>query len=565
MTSQSYAFLTGARSLALGAFCAGVALLAAAPAVAQTPGTPGSPEQQAMEAELKAQVAQLERDIRDAQGDLMTGIKVNGKLLDPALLKREVVYLMGGPVIEAKIADFFIADEIEKRVAAGADPEQFKVSDEELLEELSDMMQEVRVSNPGLDFWEAVRVQYGFSRETFLQQRRQAVLFDRVFFPGKTVSDWPEVTRQSIISNTQVNAGQEDAGVKLLTQLDEASKKVDPKTGEPTGVQPFWLQMLRGFVQKQLKSWSVIEYGSNGLEPEFVVRVNGRTWSTEDAFDFIRQGMFQQDLEVAIKEVVLREIISQKLKDLGHWMSDEDFEAAFATYREQFDSTPFTTELIATKFKGYPSMEAFRNRWRAISSFERYAEAEGMLSQEKMQEYANEHAVFFNNGQVNMELIPFQARDMQTAAWVPGGLDAARQRAEAAWARLENKEIKFPELLNEVGEFFSNDEDRGRPGFKPYNQWRQLFRETEYTDLLMGHSVCRHAFFEVPQGTIIGPVHTADAYYIIRVNSRQQTAQGFDLSDPNKQALVREDFVVNTFLDWANGVVAAGKVERVDG
>ena len=37
-------------------------------------------------------------------------------------------------------------------------------------------------------------------------------------------------------------------------------------------------------------------------------------------------------------------------------------------YRQPYDSTPFTVEIIATRFKGYPCLEAFRSRWRLISS-----------------------------------------------------------------------------------------------------------------------------------------------------------------------------------------------------
>ena len=34
--------------------------------------------------------------------------------LDPAAVKREAVYLLGGPLVKAKISDFFIAEQIDK-------------------------------------------------------------------------------------------------------------------------------------------------------------------------------------------------------------------------------------------------------------------------------------------------------------------------------------------------------------------------------------------------------------------------------------------------------------------
>ena len=48
---------------------------------------------------------------------------------------------------------------------------------------------------------------------------------------------------------------------------------------------------------------------------------------------------------------------------------DEKFRAAFEEYRQQFDP-PFNIEVIATAFKGYPSLEAYRQHWHLMRSFE---------------------------------------------------------------------------------------------------------------------------------------------------------------------------------------------------
>ncbi|HZN38940.1 MAG TPA: hypothetical protein VFD82_09060 [Planctomycetota bacterium] len=39
------------------------------------------------------------------------------------------------------------------------------------------------------------------------------------------------------------------------------------------------------------------------------------------------------------------------------WLGDAEYEAAYATYAEPYDTTPFTVKVVATKFKGYPSSD----------------------------------------------------------------------------------------------------------------------------------------------------------------------------------------------------------------
>src|SRR5690606_9285412 len=95
-------------------------------------------------------------------------------------------------------------------------------------------------------------------------------------------------------------------------------------------------------------------------------------------------------------------------------------------YREPYDSTPFTVEIIATRFKGYPCLEAFRARWRLITSYADLIKDE--MNDESLQAHADARAAFFADGQVDVSLIPFQGRNKQTGAWEPEGMDRAKER-----------------------------------------------------------------------------------------------------------------------------------------
>jgi hypothetical protein len=502
---------------------------------------------------LQSEVAKLNDQLVDERARLLTDLKVNGKQLDAQEVMREAVYLTGGKLVEAKVANFFILEELKKQVESGQrKAEEFLVSEEDVLQNLAPMKNKFESEHPGVDFWQVVRSQFGLSKETFLEQQRESMLFDRVFFPGP-VNDWPDITKEAIKSQTQ-----SEHGPKFLEQLAKATEGVDDK-GQPKKLPDFWVSMMRQFVQKGLRSWSDIRYASHGLPPGIVLRVNDLEWTTQEAFDFIKKGLFVQELERAMQEVVVREALRQELIKKGAYLSDEDFMKRYDEYRQPYDSTPFTVEMIATRFKGYPCLEAFRARWRLITSYGDMIKDE--LTDENLQAHADKRAAFFADGQVDVHLIPFQARNPKTGAWEPDGMTAAKARCEEAFARLEKKEMTFDQMLDKHTEFFSNDEKRGRLGMLPLNQLKQQIRESEFTQLLDGWSLAEFLFFDAEVGKTIGPIQGADSWFIARVNVRTPARRKVDVKSEKDRDLVKEEYITTRFFKWAPEVMARAKVE----
>ncbi|MBL8732613.1 MAG: peptidyl-prolyl cis-trans isomerase [Planctomycetes bacterium] len=502
---------------------------------------------------VQKQVDQLTDRLVEERTKLLSDLRVNGVHLDPREVMREAVYLTGGKLVEAKVATFFILEEVKKQLQSGVrKPEEFEVSEQDVLDQLAPMRAEFETKNPGVDFWEVVRSQYGLSRETFLDQRKEAILFDRVFFPGAP-KDWPDITKEAIKAQTQ-----SDQGPRFLEQLEKATEGTDDK-GNAKKLPDFWINMMRTFVQKGLRSWSDIRYASHGLPAETVLKVNDLTWSTQDAFDFVKKGLFVQDLERAIQEVCVREALRQELAKNSVLISDEEFQRRYDEYRQPYDSTPFTVEVIATRFKGYPCLEAFRARWRLITSYADLIKDE--INDENLQQHADKRQAFFADGQVDVTLLPFQARSPRTGAWEPDGLAQAKVRCDAAFERLEKKELTFDQMLDKHVEFFANDEKRGRLGMLPLNQLRQQLRESEFTQLLDGFSLAEFLFFEAEVGKTIGPIQGPDGWFIARVNSRTPPHRKIDVKVQRERDLVREDYITCRFLDWARGVIGKAKFE----
>jgi hypothetical protein len=477
-------------------------------------------------------------------------MQVNGATVAPDRFRREAIFLVGAKSVEAKIAELFVEQQVEELIASGRDAKDFDITDQEVIADVAGVVEQFRIQNPGVEFWQAIRAQFGMDRERFLEQRKHTKLFDKVFFPGPA-TQWPLITREAIIASAKAGDGKQ-----FWENIEKAS--VDPESGEPRDLPPFWLQLCRNWVIKQLKSWADIRFPADGLDPQFCLQVNDKTWSTEAAFQQIESGLYEQDLERAVAEVVVREALKQELVAAGAYLDDETFRADFEEYRKPYDETPFNVEVIATAFKGYPSLEAFRQRWRLIRSFERMIEKD--INDDSLQAHGDQFQAFFSDGQVNVDVIQFYARDLKTGAWVPNGMVDAAAKAEAAMKAIEDG-AKFDDVLRERGEYYATDKEKGRLGSKSLNQLRQALRESEFSDLLLGDSIGTHLFYDAQPGQVLGPLRGWDAWFIARVNSRTPPRSKVNIADERTRELVKQDYVNHRFLQWANEVVGRAKFE----
>ncbi len=496
------------------------------------------------EQELLEEAEALQGRLQTSIGELLAPIQVNGETVDPLTLKRQAVYIAGSKLLELKIADFFIEEYKKEAIENGRDPKEFEIDEQEVVDALSGVLDEFLKQNPGVPFWDVVRSQLGLTKEMYLLQFKQGKLFDRIFFPGAP-KDWPAVTKEAVMGQGGAN------GAQFLEQLEKMAAVDEEGNARP--LPDFWLVLMRQFVNKQLRSWSEIRYGSQGLDSEFVIEVNGETWKTEDAFESVKSGLYLKDFENAVQEIVIREALRQELEKNDSYISDETFEERFNAYREPFDATPFNTEVIAMQFKGYPSMEAFRTRWRLISSFTDLIA--DRTNKETLAKHAEDHAQFLRGGSVGLDVIPFLAKDARTGVWIADGMSKAEERATAAFQSIESGEKTFEEVLAERGEFFANDEDKGRLGLKPLNQIRQYLRETEFTDLIKGYAISRQAFFNYPIGKVVGPLRGVDSCYLVRVNVKTPPRKALNLDKKEDYDLIKEDFIATEFLKWSNEVL----------
>lgn len=502
------------------------------------------------ERELREQIKQLEQQLVKARAEGLRSVTINGKTLPPDQVRREAVHLVGAKLVKLKMADFFIEEYKQKAIDGGRDKKDFEIPEEKIVKDLEGTVREFQIKNPGVEFWDAVRAITGLDKEGYLQQARQTELFNRVFFPGPAKS-WPQITKEAIMASASGGG----SGKDFWDNIEKSS--VDDK-GNPREMPPFWMQLCRQWVQKQLEKWSDIQFPSDGLAPEIVLKVNERTWATAAAFDQIRPALYVQDIEKAIGEVMVREVLKQELEKSGAYLSDEAFRKEFDTFRQEYDNTPFNTEVIAVAFKGYPSLEAYRQRWRLIKSYENLIAKD--INDDNLKAHAEKYARFFADGNTSLDVIQVLGKDIKTSGWVPDGMERAKARAQAIFDEIK-KGAPFDRTLESKGEFYQTDTEKGRLGSKSLNQLRQSLRESEFTDLLQGYSVGNYLFYEAEVGKVVGPLRGPEGYYIARVTARNPARSTPSIAEPRTRELVKQDYVTTRFLAWANEAMAKAKIE----
>ena len=501
------------------------------------------------ERDLREQIKQLEQQLVKARAEGLRAVTVNGKTLPPDQVRREAVHLVGAKLVKLKMADFFVEEYKQKAIEGGRDKKEFEIPEEKIVKDLEGTVREFQIKNPGVEFWDAVRAITGLDKEGYLQQARQTELFNKVFFPGPA-KQWPQITKEAIMASAQGGSGKE-----FWENIEKSS--VDDK-GNPREMPPFWMQLCRQWVQKQLEKWSDIQFPSDGLPPEVVLKVNERTWSTADAFDQIRPALSVQDHEKAIGEVMVREVLKQELEKANAYLSDEAFRKEFDIFRQEYDNTPFTTEVIAVAFKGYPSLEAYRQRWRLIKSFENFIAKD--INDDNLKAHAEKFARFFADGSTSLDVIQILGKDIKTSGWVPEGMEHAKVRVQAVFDEIKNG-MPFEKALETKAEYYQTDQEKGRLGSKSLNQLRQSLRESEFTDLLQGYSLGYFLFYDAEVGKVVGPMRGPEGYYIARVSSRTPARSIPAISEPRTRELVKQDYVTWRFLNWANESMSKAKIQ----
>ncbi len=476
-------------------------------------------------------------------GTLAKPLTVNGKVLDPAEVERQTVYMIGQRQMQQKLIEMIIDDQMAEQIKSGVKRETFDVIEGDIGKQIEKTIKEFKVKNPGKDFW-AELAKTNTSKAEYMTMQRSTLLFDKVFFRG-IPSKWPELTREAIIASGG------DQGQQFFDKFAEAVK-------EGQEVPALWLHICRQWVIGKMQEWSDVRYASDGLSPDVVLSVNGHDWRTKDAAAMLALKIKPEDRTRALIDIALQTALQQALEKKGAWLSDEQYRKEFAEYRKPYDSTPFTVKVLALSFKGYPSFEVYKARWRLERSFEHLIESE--INDDNLKKHAKRAKDFLSDGRVSVKVIRIPAFNDAQGTWFNNGFATARATADQVMRDIESKKVKFDAAMKEHSKWPENLKDQGVLLNKSLNELRTELRENEYTDFVHGFSVGELFFYDVKPGTVAGPIRGQDGYYIGMVTDKMPASSEMNLGDKNQRDLVKQDYLSHRFLAWANKVAAATKI-----
>lgn len=477
-------------------------------------------------------------------GSVAKPLSVNGTTLDPAEVERQTVYMVGQRQMQQKLIELIVEDQMAEQIKGGVPKETFKVIEDEIAKQIEKTIKEFTTKNPGKDFWTEL-AKTNVTRDEYMTLQRSTLMFDKVFFRG-IPKKWPELTKEAIIAS----GGEQ--GKDFFNKFAESVK-------EGQDVPALWLHICRQWVIGKMQEWCDVRYASDGLPADVCLSVNGRNWKTEQASKMLALKIKPEDRTRALVDIALQNALKQELMSKKAWLTDEEFRKEFDAYRKPYDETPFTVKVLALSFKGYPSFEVYKARWRLERSFEKMIAKD--INDENLNKHLERAKAFLADGRVSLKIIRIPAFDDAKGTWKKNGFALAKGKAEEVMGMIESKKMTFDEAKAEYAKWPDHFQDQGNLSNKSLNEIRTELKENEYTDFIHGFSVGEILFYDVKAGSVAGPLRGQDGYYIAYVENRTPAAGAISLDDKNQRDLVKQDYLSHRFLDWANEVAGRTQIQ----
>ncbi len=397
-------------------------------------------------------------------------------------------------------------------------------------------------------------------------------------------------------------------------EADLANWQAAKDQGQDVGPKPtlmpedsMYRSILRQIVRDAVYSVIDTKTGIDGLDEELLVTMDF-DWdgtpelqiTVDEVWEDVKTTISQKDIDDARQYLALVAATKQRLAAEGKLLSDEEAEAHFEEVRKSFGSDIFGIGQIALGAHQFPSVESYGAYMPLLEGYRRSVQPlmesppEGGLSQ-----VLRNHLDFSNQvmglAKCDAEILLVSAFDFDGFEWIPGGWQTAKQKTEWLKTELEKNSVEFAEFRqqkmeaaaegkeftpeNEVMEphaFWSRLLDEhcdfwdppppavGRPGSdhayrkngrfgeRSRNDMRSLLVESPYVNFLNGGLLTDEIFFNLPVGSIAGPLRGPDGWYLAKVNKRSPTQRPLNINDEKHMELLRDDWVRISFIEYAH-------------
>jgi hypothetical protein len=490
---------------------------------------------------------------------------IAGKTVPIADIRRALCLGQTGMVeVELAKLQIYIDEEIERRKAAGAKPEDLRVSEEEFQSMKKEVREEIEREFPGgeVNVEDVLADMETGGRNHMILQR----LFQKLFLP-ENPDELPPISTEAIIAK--------GGGPDVLTHLKEAYEEQKNQENPPARKDPamkLFADILMQQVIEHLNDTASIVDNAASLPPDVLMRVNGQDITVEEVWKKVKPTINEYDvrcakqwitnmslLRTALQEaqVTITDPATGEQRTTSAWLTDEEADASYRAHSDPYKGQMFSMEKIALAIKKFPSVTAYKQFQHVYDSFKR------MMAPQMTREVLQKQADFRTSkvlGQVavDVDVILIAAFDFKTQSWKPDGWEWAKQRATEV-ARLLEEGRPWNDLMEEHSEFYDppipasqRGQDaqvavfnKGRFRNVQRNNFLPLLGESQYLIFLNGTSITDFIMFQQELNSVEPPMRGPYGYYIPMLLRRSDPLIRKPLAEDAFWQLVEEDY-----LNW---------------
>lgn len=477
-------------------------------------------------------------------------LSVNGEVISAARIRQALVGRYGRLQLDSRRLDLMIEAELIARKAAGEDVSGFEPSEEEISAQVQTVVDGIVAQYPGKSV-DDVLASNNLSLASLARQIAQTKRFDMTFLPLE--GEWPATTREALSASM---------GEEMVGKLQENWAQTQAGGEAAQGAQ-MWNQMVRQMVVQELLKNAAVETPADGLPEGAAQRVNGSDTLVADVWPEIAPIVHPEDVLRERAFLARMEAAKQDLFAKGAWLTDAEFGEVYGAEKAVGEGSPWNLDMIVLTMKRYPDMDSYKRILRGQRSYEKMIDE--TITQEALTEWLGRAGRLLGLGEVDCEVILIGAFDPTVNAWHDEGWDAAAAEAEQvvtelvesegeAWDRLleEHSDFYDPPAPQQAGQMPNpQKKNKGRFGTIHRNLLMQMLGESEFTVFVDGYSIADEIYYHQNVGSIDGPFKGIHGYYITRVDGRTGSKKPILLTDENMRKMVREDYVMQHFVEYA--------------
>jgi hypothetical protein len=579
--------------------------------------------------------------------DLGGPLRVGDVEIPELEIKRYLIYGPCRAAMEFHRVNAIIEDEIARRTAsyedelatweaisatgadAGPKPVQlpadfFEVPEEALVAVRERKQKEFQVKYPFLDLDTEIRRSYR-SVEWYERELRQEMRFDRTFVQDDP-SLWPALTYEAmrqeageiLIDDFRESYERRKAHLEAELATWQAAKDAGQEVGPRPEMAPedsMYRSILRQIVRDAVYGVVDTKTGLDGLDPSLLVSMDfdwdgeaELSLSVDEIWEDVKTTVSQKEIDDARQFLALIEATRQRLEAEGKMLSDEEAAQHIEEVRKSFGSDIFGIGTVALGAHQFPSVEAYGAYMPLLEAYKRASQPQLAAPPEGgLPQALRDHLDFANQvmglAKCDAEILLVSAFDFDGFAWIPGGWEKAREKAEWLKSEIEKNSVEYAafrqakmEAAAEGKEFTADEEvmephafwsrlldehcdfwdppppavgrpgsdhayrKKGRFGERSRNDMRSLLTESPYSNFINGGLLTDEVFFNLPVGSIAGPLPGPDGWYLAKVIKRAPTQRPLNINDEKHLELLREDWVRISFIDYAHEALGMAEV-----